>query len=467
MIGRRRALRHFLTDFNRGVTFPVDSASAILLHNAIPFIGFGFLDNAIMIAAVRNRMPLSIMHTHRSTYDGIPDLSPKQADMWQTRVSSHTVSNTALHSNLYHHTNQTSPHQSDFTTPIRPHHTNQTSPHQSDFTTPIRLHHTNQTLSPPTPSQTLSHQSDLTTHQSDLITPIRVTQQSPYHTNQTLSHQSDFTTPIRLHHTNQTSPHQSDLITPIRLHHTNQTLSHQSDLITPIRPYHTNQTLSTPIRHLSDLITPIRLHHTNQTLSHQSDFTTPIRPYHTNQTSPHQSDLITPIRPYHTNQTSPHQSDLITPIRLHHPNQTFPQQSDMGKAIGVGIGCILGMFPLLFYKDDEEKTDDKAEDPPPPDSAPRTSSGLKFLRNWSMRMFPSLLSVIKREQSRFFYHFTVKGRADRMSQPGRLRAEVQRWWLTARVFKLAALRARVFYPHFLPAHFLLFKRERKVVDMKV
>lgn len=31
------------------------SLSAVLLHNAIPFIGFGFLDNAIMIAAVSGR----------------------------------------------------------------------------------------------------------------------------------------------------------------------------------------------------------------------------------------------------------------------------------------------------------------------------------------------------------------------------------------------------------------------------
>lgn len=28
------------------------SLFAVLLHNAIPFVGFGFLDNAIMIAAV-------------------------------------------------------------------------------------------------------------------------------------------------------------------------------------------------------------------------------------------------------------------------------------------------------------------------------------------------------------------------------------------------------------------------------
>lgn len=43
-----------------------------------------------------------------------------------------------------------------------------------------------------------------------------------------------------------------------------------------------------------------------------------------------------------------------------------------GKAIGVGIGCILGMFPLLFFKDDEEKKDAKEKAQPPP--APTESS---------------------------------------------------------------------------------------------
>lgn len=47
-----------------------------------------------------------------------------------------------------------------------------------------------------------------------------------------------------------------------------------------------------------------------------------------------------------------------------------------GKAIGVGIGCILGMFPLLFFKDDDDKKDGKKEakekkQPPP---APTESS---------------------------------------------------------------------------------------------
>lgn len=34
---------------------------------------------------------------------------------------------------------------------------------------------------------------------------------------------------------------------------------------------------------------------------------------------------------------------------------SLPVSSVQGKAIGVGIGCILGMFPLLFFKDDEKK----------------------------------------------------------------------------------------------------------------
>lgn len=32
-----------------------------------------------------------------------------------------------------------------------------------------------------------------------------------------------------------------------------------------------------------------------------------------------------------------------------------------GKAIGVGIGCILGMFPLLFFKDEDEKKEGQTE----------------------------------------------------------------------------------------------------------
>ncbi|KAI5624267.1 transmembrane protein 65, partial [Silurus asotus] len=90
----------------------------VLLHNALPFVGFGFLDNAIMIAA-GTQIELSIgvtfgISTMAAAALGnlvsdlaglglagyvealaarlgmqIPDLTPKQADMWQTRLSSH------------------------------------------------------------------------------------------------------------------------------------------------------------------------------------------------------------------------------------------------------------------------------------------------------------------------------------------------------------------------------------------
>ncbi|GAA6093254.1 transmembrane protein 65 isoform X3 [Tachysurus ichikawai] len=90
----------------------------VLLHNAIPFVGFGFFDNAIMIAA-GTQIELSIgvtfgISTMAAAALGnlvsdlaglglagyvealaarlgmqIPDLTPKQADMWQTRLSSH------------------------------------------------------------------------------------------------------------------------------------------------------------------------------------------------------------------------------------------------------------------------------------------------------------------------------------------------------------------------------------------
>lgn len=53
--------------------------------------------------------------------------------------------------------------------------------------------------------------------------------------------------------------------------------------------------------------------------------------------------------------------------------------SSQGKAIGVGIGCILGMFPLLFFKDEDEKkkgqTEVKENTQSPP--APTESS-----KNW-------------------------------------------------------------------------------------
>ncbi|CAO2602225.1 Transmembrane protein 65, partial [Lemmus lemmus] len=90
----------------------------VFFHNAIPFIGFGFLDNAIMIVA-GTHIELSIgiilgISTMAAAALGnlvsdlaglglagyvealasrlglsIPDLTPKQVDMWQTRVSTH------------------------------------------------------------------------------------------------------------------------------------------------------------------------------------------------------------------------------------------------------------------------------------------------------------------------------------------------------------------------------------------
>ncbi|XP_015230487.1 PREDICTED: transmembrane protein 65 [Cyprinodon variegatus] len=90
----------------------------VLFHNAVPFIGFGFLDNAIMIAA-GTQIELSIgvtlgISTMAAAALGnlvsdlaglglagyvealasrlgmqVPDLTAKQVDMWQTRLSSH------------------------------------------------------------------------------------------------------------------------------------------------------------------------------------------------------------------------------------------------------------------------------------------------------------------------------------------------------------------------------------------
>nr|XP_019964708.1 PREDICTED: transmembrane protein 65 isoform X2 [Paralichthys olivaceus] len=99
---------------------PLTSAQIryVLFHNAIPFVGFGFLDNAIMIAA-GTQIELSIgvtlgISTMAAAALGnlvsdlaglglagyveslatklgmqVPDMTPKQADMWQTRLSSH------------------------------------------------------------------------------------------------------------------------------------------------------------------------------------------------------------------------------------------------------------------------------------------------------------------------------------------------------------------------------------------
>ncbi|KAJ3609700.1 hypothetical protein NHX12_024211 [Muraenolepis orangiensis] len=92
----------------------------VLLHNAIPFVGFGFLDNAIMIAAGTqiemsigvtlgiSTMAAAAMGNLVSDLAGLglagyveilasrlgmqaPDLSAKQVDMWQTRLSSHLL----------------------------------------------------------------------------------------------------------------------------------------------------------------------------------------------------------------------------------------------------------------------------------------------------------------------------------------------------------------------------------------
>ncbi|XP_018417720.1 PREDICTED: transmembrane protein 65 [Nanorana parkeri] len=90
----------------------------VFIHNALPFVGFGFLDNAIMIAAGTqiefhigallgiSTMAAAALGNLVSDLAGLglagyveaissrlglpsPDLSPKQADMWQTRVSAH------------------------------------------------------------------------------------------------------------------------------------------------------------------------------------------------------------------------------------------------------------------------------------------------------------------------------------------------------------------------------------------
>ncbi|XP_023815975.1 transmembrane protein 65-like [Oryzias latipes] len=82
-------------------SFESIAIAQVLFHNAIPFVGFGFLDNAIMIAAgtqielsIGVTLGISTMACYVEALASklgmqVPDLTPKQVDMWQTRLSSH------------------------------------------------------------------------------------------------------------------------------------------------------------------------------------------------------------------------------------------------------------------------------------------------------------------------------------------------------------------------------------------
>lgn len=65
-----------------------------------------------------------------------------------------------------------------------------------------------------------------------------------------------------------------------------------------------------------------------------------------------------------------------------------------GKAIGVAIGCILGMFPLFFLNDDDEKKkaqkEAKEKTQPQPTLAP-TESG----KNWNSSETNSIWSPLE------------------------------------------------------------------------
>ena len=41
----------------------------------------------------------------------------------------------------------------------------------------------------------------------------------------------------------------------------------------------------------------------------------------------------------------------------------FRIASNVGRAFGVALGCIIGMFPLLFYREDEEKESNEEQVP--------------------------------------------------------------------------------------------------------
>eukprot|EP00064_Thunnus_orientalis_P015025 superscaffoldBa00002712_g15074 len=62
---------------------------------------------------------------------------------------------------------------------------------------------------------------------------------------------------------------------------------------------------------------------------------------------------------------------LASKLGMQVPDMT-PKQADMwqtrvsshmGKAIGVSIGCILGMFPLFFLSDDDDKEKENKAQP--------------------------------------------------------------------------------------------------------
>ncbi|GAB1605321.1 transmembrane protein 65-like [Argonauta hians] len=65
---------------------------------------------------------------------------------------------------------------------------------------------------------------------------------------------------------------------------------------------------------------------------------------------------------------------LAVRVGVHMPNLT-PQQVDMrktrwivnlGKVIGITVGCLIGMFPLLFFKYDKETPSESTESPEQP-----------------------------------------------------------------------------------------------------
>ncbi|XP_046575255.1 transmembrane protein 65-like [Haliotis rubra] len=49
----------------------------------------------------------------------------------------------------------------------------------------------------------------------------------------------------------------------------------------------------------------------------------------------------------------------LTPPQLDMRSTRF--MSSFGKIFGISLGCLIGMFPLLFFKDDEKKTEEKSE----------------------------------------------------------------------------------------------------------
>lgn len=82
-----------------------------------------------------------------------------------------------------------------------------------------------------------------------------------------------------------------------------------------------------------------------------------------------------------------------------HPPPSNPSLPLQGKALGVGIGCILGMFPLLFFKDDDDKKEGQSSGEATEKTASTAAAPAPASENWS----PSFSCRRPKSQRKHFY----------------------------------------------------------------